>query len=554
MNFTPSQRRAIESDHPNILCLAGPGSGKTRTLVERINRLVRDGHAPESMVAITFTQAAAQELQRRLTVRLGFVGTLHKFMLRALQTNGQAINLSPSLTVLDEQQADQLLEQVAEEERYKGTKKDLQEAVAGNDASTAAKNVARRFSGVCVASGFLTFDQILRVGLSMILDHRPFNPLNHRFLFVDEIQDSADIDAAIYEALPIPNKFRVGDTDQAIFAFRGGNVANALVLSRRADVEVITLEENFRSTSQVCQAAQLLIEGNPMRPAKRTVSHNTGVYVLNGEQRGVSSRSFDTEIAENRYVAGILNKELAVEGACQLTCAVLLRTNALVERWRKALEGFGIPVSAVERVQRPADWRLALNVIGLLNDPANDILARWIVEHHEGTAAAAKAATRAKAERTTINALYFKLQDGTAVKDVPTALARFGTSPEAVGQVKAALAADDAPATIPELLLALNAQPENQQAGEGVTVCTMHAAKGREWDVVLLPSFEQEVIPGERKSQTDELTEEERRIAFVAVTRARYAVHISWARTRKAQFGGKMVNPKPSQFIKEMGL
>lgn len=550
IELNEQQQRAVTSTAPSILCLAGPGSGKTRVLIERIRHLVFVGSEdPRKFVAITFTNAAANVLTSRLDgIQLGFCGTLHSFTLRLLREHGAAVGFGPGLTVLDADQARRMRDQCMREAKLVATAADLDAAVLEypnrirnginpNSQSHAVLGAAR-FHQALLAANLCTFDTLLAYGLRL-LQEQPECTAQFRHLLWDEFNDSNDMDAEILLALSIPNKFVVGDPDQSVMGFRGGNMQNIVELARRADTEVITLELNYRCSSRICAAANRLIEHNLDRVPKRTTSATDESGVCN-----VTAHS--TEAAELEWLcAGV-----RVEGPGN--CAVLLRINPLVDRFAAALRGAGIPVAETRYPVMPVDWGRAKLLIQLLADPENDTLALWWLETLHPPAVAQRFRLLAQAAGQSLNQQTLKIPRGTPLDALPAALARAGIGVETLNRIKIVCpgaACED----LGGLVLAMSAaETESKTVGEGVTVSTIHAAKGTEHGVVFLPAFEEEVIPGLAKSRD---VEEERRLAFVTVTRARHTLCISHAAERMPSWAATTPKPAtPSRFIQEMGL
>ncbi len=258
MNMTDSQKLAIESDHQNILVIAGPGSGKTAVIVARIQRLIASGHAAKGMVAITFTNSASGELMRRLPgVALGYVGTLHGFVLHLLKRSG----LYDGWAVIDRDESEAELRKVLDK---KARITEVRELIKlGPKHAAAALCGKNRPSALCACAyfqhleqnGLLDFDGILRAGESFIANSI-VNGID--FLFVDEFQDTGTLDARIYELLRpfVGNWFVVADSDQSIFGFRGSQVRNVLDLAKRKSTLLIRLEECFRFGPAIAKAAK----------------------------------------------------------------------------------------------------------------------------------------------------------------------------------------------------------------------------------------------------------------------------------------------------------
>jgi DNA helicase-2/ATP-dependent DNA helicase PcrA len=405
---------------------------------------------------------------------------------------------------------------------------------------TAADLTAAAFHQKLKRAGLVTYDTILHWGLRL-LDRGTLAPWPWTHLFVDEFQDSSDLDARIYDLLPIRNKFYVGDPDQAVYSFRGGNVHNILSKARLQHLcSTVMLEDNYRSDRAICHAAQDLIEHNKGRTKKETRSVSSD----QGEAYAVVHYSERDEITW-------LRDRIWDEGD-NSQVAVLVRTNYLVQKISQALEAAGIPIARRKRVELPADWKLCRNLLALLSDPENDTLAVWFLEATRGVAVAQKAKLSAAAAGQTLNQFTLHIPDDVGLAVVPQVLAKGRISRESIELVSEAMAKLPPESRLPDLLLALAQQSEPTEAvSAGVTVTTIHAAKGREWDCVFLPAFEQHLIPGERK---DLDIEEERRLAYVAFTRARHYLAVSYCQKREPQFCRGTVDVAPSQFIAESGL
>lgn len=534
-----NQLKAVNSDDANIVCIASPGSGKTRTLTERIARLVRDGHDPRRFAVLTFTNAAADELTKRIVdTKLGYCGTLHGFMLRAIQAHGSRVGLGPNPTVLDEQQAADMLRRCVIEQRYRGTKRDIDEALRAGPsvkAPTLAGLVAMAYFQTLASGNLLTFDTILHYGQRVA-----HLCTGYTHLFVDEAQDSSLHDWDIYDALPMPNKFFVGDVDQAIYSFRGGDPSGLIAWSLGRDVVTIRLEDNYRCAGAIAETAQQLIERNANRVRKSTVSKTW-------ELGKVFTIAYPTAFEEMQktcaWVCGVMSPQNSV--------AVLLRTNHLARQFSEALEAAGVRVAKRLAPTTPLDWRTCKAALAFLNDPENDMLASLFQAHINGQAVADKLRINAAAQGKSINAMTFNLGPVYSLHTVGQTLRRLGISVESVALVDKALAGMPVDDALHDLTIRLIEQENHtDEVGDGVTVCTMHAAKGREFDCVFLPAFEQSVIPGDRKNGD---VEEERRLAYVAMTRARHELVISWTAERKPEWG-PAVPAKPSQFVEEAGL
>jgi len=540
--LNPNQQKAVLSPHPNKCILAGAGSGKTKTLVECTKYWNQHGVPASQMVVITYTNGGASELVGRSNLKFHFCGTLHAFLLRLLQRFGFVIGLATPLTVMDDEQRKEMIEEAKKQAGYKGKVCDFEDALAlgpyGQNVSRVLKpqNLAALAYYQRIAKAQLVdHDTILHYGLKLLRSLPPDTlPVTH--LFVDEYQDTAPIDDSIYDFMPVTHRFRCGDPDQSIYKFRGASVDNIVDLTKRDDVEVLLLEENYRCDETICHAAQQLIEHNENRPPKRTVS-------TTGETGKIIFAPHVEERDELVWLARTIN---ALPDPSQV--AVLVRFNRLVERIAFGLEGFGVDVQKVEADRLPEDWGKALRFLQLLDNPDNNDLAyRWLCAV-QGERAAKEAKVKAIRANTSINATNMRFQTNLALAEVPQVLAVNGYTRDSVERIKGAIALLPEDASISELLLSFRNEERAPAEVKGVFVGTIHSAKGREWDNVFLPAFEEGMLPSLSKSAS---IEEERRLAYVAMTRARHHLYLSCVQNRADLYRPVQNKMQRSRFIDE---
>jgi DNA helicase-2/ATP-dependent DNA helicase PcrA len=564
MNSTENQTLAIESTARTTVIAAGPGSGKTTTLVARIARMIELGMKPEEIVVLTFTNAAARELEQRLgvklgaAVKLGFIGTLHAFALRSLR--GMAyVNGGRTLSLISPDAASDLLESSAKTSGSKASLKELlllkRQGVKRVGRLTVDEVAVLSYFDRLRESDLLDLDELLPEFLRQIEGGKMLR--EYGALFVDECQDSAAIDWDIYHALPIWSKTFVGDPDQAIYGFRGGNVGGFLELAAKVPTRLIALEENFRSGEQIVKAAQRLIDHNADRIAKVTR------WATDFLGDTVFQDPFPNEGAEVAHVAQAIT-EFFRDGTPVNEIAVLARTNAVAQEFARGLEGLKIPVQKKARYAVPRDWKLARAVIDMIGDPSNNTLAFFLLVEllvREGaTVKAAKAAAHESLKEATASRrnlveqhLILAGADGPPAQyaaQAAQACYGFNVSRESRMLVIEKIQDVGEGATLAELVLALaeiGETVDRTTAADGVQVMTIHAAKGREFDVVFLVGFEDEACPGNRP---DVNLEEERRLAYVAITRARKYLSVSSAAFRRVEWGSG--ERTPSRFIAEM--
>lgn len=557
--FTASQREAIESDRPDIAVLAGPGSGKTEVFTQRIKRLIYTEHFhPSEIIALTFTNAAAREIEKRVgNPFLGYCGTLHGFALKMLKEYGETMGYGDRMTVINPANAADLLASKAESLGCKLAVEKLTLLKAEIGRPTPGKlsipeTVIAAYYDDLRDAGMVDFDVLLTEFARMIEET---DAVHGRFkhLLVDEIQDSAGIDWRIYRGLQIPNKFFVGDPDQAIYSFRGGNVLGLLTYLQKNGVQQIRLEENFRSREPICAAANALISNNAKRVAKKTVSMNgslgSQVHTMPGD------RNAGAEIAT---VIDLI-QDIGTEDDGSI--AVLARSNHLANEFRAAINAAGFVVNKHDERTEPKDFHLARTLIELLVYPDNDTLAFFymIAIARKNGASEIMARKQAHQTRRDASAKFKSINQLTLgfAHNLPAFNATKYLDTEGISLESQMLIADklrELPDNVPMIelafLLAMNPKPAERVEDDVaiIQVLTMHAAKGREFDIVFLVGCEDETIPGHRKNSD---TEEERRLFYVGVTRARRQLYVTWSKSRITPWKA-LVACTPSRFIAEM--
>lgn len=558
-NLNPSQQAAVDSNALTIVCTASPGSGKSRVLVARIMRLICDGVNPQSMVAISFSNSAANVLKERLGgIQLGFNGTLHSWLLSLLREHGAAIGLPPKLAVIDEQTGQEILEDVKHEMGWRGTKKALDAALAdvpfllAGQRLNPAQLVSAAYHRQLIINGLLDYNSILSYGLHLIREWKASWPWD--YLFIDEVQDSGEMDWAVYDSDKFHNVFLCGDINQSIYGFRRAAPENleAAVIASRLDANPpcgsdFRLAQNYRSAKSIVQAANRLIDYNdsPIESEMEAVRDEEGAIVAVG---------FDDERDQKESFTRRIGLAVDEGGA---SIAILCRTNWQVDDWAMFLKGQGISVQQRKLEDVPMDWHKVRAAVAFFCNPENDILAYQVLRLTRGDKAAQDMRRAAIQNMRTINSDYELIKETPPVEAIPEALARMNVSQESLARVAAAIATlpQGSDRTVMALSLALAPISETVSHlgdAKGVCVSTIHGAKGMEFDAVFLPSWNQELFPGRK---TGEALAEERRLAYVAVTRAKDEV---WVGTTKAHRGyGAALKPEPmtpSQFIKEMQL
>lgn len=537
-----SQRRAAESNAGTTIVVAGPGSGKSRVLTERIKSRVANGVNPKGIWAISYTNNAAKVITDRLEgIKLGFAGTLHGAMFRLLQQHGHQIGYrSGTISIVPEDAVESMLSDVANRLRFKISMK----RIKARD-SQQARLIWDEYEHTLKRSNLVDFACILRDGLRIVQGGYVEGVEE---LYVDECQDSSDVDWAIYWAIPAKAKFLIGDPDQSIFRFRGAHPELLMAACDAPESTVLTLEQNYRSDIAICRAATALISHNSNRIHKE-------VAAVSEAGGAISARGCKNDGEEAMWVAcGI--------GQCppESSIAILCRTNYLAKTLRDFIRSQGIDVQTELRHTLPLDWNKALLIISLLMDSNDVVVERYlrlthavVVVNRMKLEAVAHGVRLAQLAGQTTAIIYYHL--GVGIERVTDLLARHSICEECVDVIRQRITL--LPQSDPTLADLLQDLYSHQQAPEapsdqqsGVFVGTLHSAKGREWDVVFLPGWEDGLLP---KFKDESEIDDERRLAFVGLTRARHRAVISWSAVRQQQWG-KPEHQVSSRFIEELGL
>lgn len=534
MNLNQEQSGAAESAAAKIVCIAGPGAGKSKTLCARIRHHVASGIDPAQIVAITFTNQAAGELRARLPDLLSrfkcipdlqFCGTIHSFILQLLRRHGREhLGIPERLTVLTERQSEALLADVQRQMGPKAQKLPAKalwaslrrEAIISGTELDTTRLVNFEYHGRMLQNGMLSFDAILHLGRLLAGKLMDAGLTACEALLVDEYQD---VSAEIHElclALPAPNKFFVADPDQSIYAWNGGDPALVTRLFTAPTWTGYVLHGNYRCGAAICSAANRLISHNKTRVAKEMTP-------AAGHEGKIDLCS---DFADEASEMAAVTRALAAK-APEATAAVLCRTNFQVRAWVSALRGAGILVRERKLIEYPLDWEALKQFVSLMAQPDNDWLAYEFLCVQRGTAEADTINRCAINQMTSINALVLNIPANiTAEAGISWAARMFsGPSVDMLSKVWLSLPTGATVAELGAALAAPDAFGEELGPEAGVTVTTIHAAKGREFDAVFVPGVSK---VDREKSVSD--WEESRRVLFVAVTRARSYVLVSCSR------------------------
>ena len=633
-DLTPPQRQAAEHADGPLLIIAGAGSGKTRVLTRRVAHLIAIGIPPSSILAITFTNKAAREMRERafdLNSRTQdtLIATFHSMCVRILRRDADHIGYNRNFTIVDPGEQRTLMKRILKElnvDPKKFTERTILGTISNskNDLVTAesyAKNANDLYSEI-VAKAYKRYETELKRSESMDFDDLIMNTIllfdknpdvlayyqgKFQYIHVDEYQDTNHAQYQLVQLLAkrFKNLCVVGDADQSIYGWRGADMQNILDFEQDyPEAKVVLLEENYRSTKTILQAANEVINNNQKRRPKKLWTQNADgeniIYHRSGDER-----------EEANFVAGQINHELQENKRQYSDFAVLYRTNAQSRAIEEALLKSNIPYTMVGGTKfysrkEIRDIVAYLNVIAnvrdnisferIVNEPkrgvgpkALETLRDFATQQDVSLLEAARDVTlsslKGKAaselfnlahillnladdvDQFTITELVEKVLDKTTYKK---ALEIQTTSLEAQNRLenieefltvtknfddKEAENAVEGETGLDKLSRFLNdlslvADTDSYDETSQVTLMTLHAAKGLEFPVVFLVGMEEGIFPLSRQAEDEDELEEERRLAYVGITRAEEVLYMTNASSRML-FGRSSYN-QPSRFLREI--
>lgn len=637
-----AQRAAVEYLGGPELVIAGAGSGKTRVLTYKILHLLNQGYEPWRILALTFTNKAAREMQSRIAQLVGddiasrlWMGTFHSIFSRILRRHADLLGFTPNFTVYDTADSKALIRSVIKSlglpDAYKpgmvaseisNAKNNLispRQYAADSDISRAnaeaglgeMHTIYSQYCERCRVSDAMDFDDLLFYTNVLMRD----NPevlekyrQHFRYVLVDEYQDTNFAQHLIVRQLASKGGqiCVVGDDAQSIYSFRGANIRNILDLRKTfPNLETFKLERNYRSTGNIVEAANSLI-------AKNTEQIPKEVYSRNGEGELVEVAQAYDETEEGRLVANAITKVMMRNGDRYSDIAILYRTNAQSRIFEEALRNRNIPYRVYgglafyqrkEIKDAVCYFRLAVNpnddeaLRRVVNTPRRGI-GETTMAKLTGAASQAGVSLFAvlcdperynldvnRGTRSKLTAFGNQLKefvgmasDGTDAASLAKyiiertgLLAQYiqeGDSPENISkrdnilellkavELRSEPQEGQAPQSMAEFLaeISLLTDADTQsETDDAVTLMTIHSAKGLEYESVFIVGAEEELLPSGMSlhgSNPAKEIEEERRLMYVALTRAKRFCMISFARQRI--HNGQFVRPMPSRFLSEI--
>ena len=639
-NLNEAQLGAVTNLKGPALVIAGAGSGKTRVLTYRIVHLLKSGTPPDSILALTFTNKAAKEMKDRIIKVAGYdlsrqlwMGTFHSIFARILRSESKILGYPSDFTIYDTLDSRNLIKTIIKElqlddkvykpaevlRRISAAKNNLITAgayinnpeIIENDKRTRKERIGdifKIYSSRCYKAGAMDFDDLL---LNINILFRDFKEIREKYqkqfsyILVDEYQDTNYSQYLIVKNLAAlhHNVFVVGDDAQSIYSFRGARIENILNFKiDYPDYNLYKLEENYRSTKNIVNAANSLIKKNNGQIPKKIFSNRESGNKI----RIVSAK---TDMEEGFIVSNSIFDINLEKHNPYSDFAILYRTNAQSRIFEEALRKRNIPYKvygSLSFFQRKeikdvlAYCRLLINpkddeaLKRIINYPARGIgktslqkielhankteLSMWEVVAAPDAAAIGLnkgTITRLKGFTNLINSiatdleksdaydLAFRLASETGIlkelhnSNSPEELSKYDNIHELLNGIREFISAPEQEnrfITLGEYLqnvsLLTNADNEGKDDKNKVTIMTVHSAKGLEFKYVYIVGMEEDLFPSALSSSSVKELEEERRLFYVAITRAELEVAISYTGTRFRW--GSINYCKPSRFIKEI--
>ena len=645
--LSPSQREAVVNYNGASLIIAGAGSGKTRVLTTRIAWMLAQGVSPSSILALTFTNKAAREMRERIEKLVGpqaryiRMGTFHSVFARILRENAAKLGYPESYTIYEPSDVKNLVKTIIKEmnlseERYKPQNVAARISMAknclvtpaayranavlvGEDREAKMPDIADIYAEYCIRckrNGAMDFDDLL-LQTNILLRDAPEVLEQYqeqfKYILVDEYQDTNMAQYIIVRRLALKhsNVCVVGDDAQSIYAFRGAKIENILSFQRDyPEAKVYKLEQNYRSTQTIVEAANSLIAHNSRRLEKKCFS-----------AAEVGEKIRLVRVVEDSYEAvevAMDIKDRAREGAEWRDFAILYRTNKQHGMFESALSRRGIPYRVYKGMSllEHKDVRNLIAYLSVILNPNDDESFKRIINYPArgiGDTTIQRIAEIARQRNTSmwhavdelvrgaealgqvekvvvrkvadfvkmINELSMMRVEMGVCDFAKEVIARSGilhelekekkpendTAKDYLDQLLAMMSSyedecdremteglreENATPTIDEWMqnIMLQTDQDAEDDGNRVTLMTVHSAKGLEYDYIYIVGMEEGLFPSSRSVESVQELEEERRLMYVAITRAKKAAMLSFSELRRVW--GKTESASPSRFLKEI--
>ncbi len=608
-----NQQQAVVHKEGPMLVLAGAGSGKTSVLTNRIAYLIEQGISPANILAITFTNKAAREMKERVTKLIGLdaryiqISTFHSFGLKILKENYEFLGYDKNFIILDSDDTLTVVKKLMKDlnmnpKYYNARELRSKISSAKNELITPEKFKKQEFDEKIVTL-YKKYCQKLKAGNSVDFDDLLILPIKlfeispsilnsyqerYKYILIDEYQDTNEAQYVFSKMLSkkYRNIFVVGDNDQAIYAFRGANYKNILNFEKDyPDCQTILLEENYRSTKTILNAANSVIKHNKLRKDKNLWSNNE-------EGDKIKYIKTDDEKAEGDYVVKEI-KKIKEAGTSYDDIAILYRTNAQSRAIEEAMLKANIPYRIIGSFYfyNRKEIKDLLCYLRLINNPKDDVsLSRIINVPKRGIGNVTIGNINAKAEEnntsmfeaiTSGKELIFKQlieeltklsENKTLTEIVELVLEKSGLKQDLLAEktleneirlenleefksITKNYENEYGEVSLDDFLNEISLISDVTEHAEGsnkVSLMTVHSVKGLEYDYVFIIGMEEGIFPHYNSIMegTNEAIEEERRLCYVAITRAKKKLWI--INTKKRMLYGQTQVNAPSRFIEEI--
>ena len=633
-DLNPSQKEAVLHPKGPCLVIAGAGSGKTRVLTYRIAHLIKEGIDPFSILALTFTNKAAKEMKNRIEGIVGtdarslWMGTFHSIFARILRSEGYKIGYPPNFVIYDTQDSKTLIKAIVKEQnldpklykenfvfnRISNAKNRLispleykNNPILQEEDSSSLRpmigEIYKIYSERCFKSQAMDFDDLLYNTNILFSDHIDIlNKYQQLFqhVLIDEFQDTNFCQYLITKRLASVSRniFVVGDDAQSIYAFRGAEIRNILKFEDDFDdLKTIKLEQNYRSTKTIVNAANSVIEKNKSKISKEVWTDNE-----DGELISVKKSFSDNE--EGKIVSNLIFEEKNRNQLTNSNFAVLYRTNSQSRSIEEALRRIGLKykvfggvsfyqrkevkdllaylrfsinhndeqsfrriinyprrgigqtsVDKIITVSNKEDislWEVLHRSSELLNSRINNLLSPFkdliisfsnFSKNNDAYTTASHIASN--------SGLLKELWDDRSIEGI----SRYENVQELLNSIKEFTDNDENKNKkledfLQEISLMTDQDKEENKNDEFISLMTIHMAKGLEFPVVFIVGVEEDLFPSQMMISSREDLEEERRLFYVAITRAMKKLYLSYSSTRYRY--GMLKDCEKSRFIKEI--
>ena len=621
------QRRAVETSEGPLLLLAGAGSGKTKTLTHRIAYLIAQNKAtPYNILAVTFTNKAAKEMRGRVARLLGenpdnrsfmpYMGTFHSICVRLLRQDGEYAGIPRNFIIFDESDRLSAVKQASKtlmlddksfpprslSSIISGAKNEMvspdqYSGVASGPVQRAAAQVYPLYQRILKDNNALDFDDLISRTVNLLQTQKPIRDKwqqQFRYIMIDEYQDT---NAAQYKLVKLLTNIQkniavVGDDWQSVYSFRGADFRNILNFEKDyPNTTIIKLEQNYRSTKAILDAAHAVITKNVTRSDKK-------LWTDKGEGKPVGIVQVGNERAEGEAIVRRVQNAVDARVRQYNDFAVLYRTNAQSRSIEETFIRYGVPYRIVGGVRfyDRKEIKDIMAYLRLLYQPEDQVSFARVVNVPTRGIGAKSVQNFLDWKNHNMLSLLVALQ---TVRDCTSLTSKAKQNLAELGEMLLALREVSGDAPLPSLIDSLlrrldyfaflqDGTPQGESRAENVrelqsvaqsyqelgldgfleevslvsevesdnaaqnavTLMTLHAAKGLEFPVVFMTGMEETIMPHSRALYDQHEMEEERRLCYVGMTRAKEELYLSYA-TSRLLYGGLQHNP-PSRFLSEI--